>query len=129
MATTAALPTKKPSALGRARGSLSTQFSGTIGGHAFEPEYRFAPVVDGKHVRQWRFDFAFPGLLLAVEVEGGMFFGGRHGGARSVVRDLEKYTAAATLGWRVIKVTPQQVKTGRALEIIQSALGLREIDL
>lgn len=35
-------------------------------------EHRFHPA------RRWRFDFAWPELLFAVEVEGGIWTGGRH---------------------------------------------------
>ena len=37
-----------------------------------EREYIFAPP------RRWRFDFRWPGHMLAVEVEGGVYTNGRH---------------------------------------------------
>lgn len=111
----------------RAQDLLATQVRAL--GVAVETEYVFAPRVDGKPVRRWRFDLALVAPQLAVEVEGGLFFSGRHGGTRSVVRDLEKRAAAAVLGWRIIPVTPSQVRSGAALRWVKAALGLEEIDL
>ena len=91
------------------------------------PEYHFAPEVDGKPVRQWRFDLAWPAEQIAVELEGSLFTGGRHGGARSSIRDVEKYNAAALLGWRVIRTVPAMVKSGAALVLVEVALGHRGV--
>ena len=62
--------------------------------------------------RKWRFDFAFPDNMLAVEIEGG--YGGRHqrGGFKT---DMEKYNAAAKLGWRVLRYTTRMVTDGTAI--------------
>ena len=75
-----------------------------------EVEYLFAPDVDGKPLRRWRMDVAIPSRRQAVEIDGGMFRGGRHGGAPSAVRDLEKRQAAACMGWRVLTLTPGQAE-------------------
>ncbi len=66
-------------------------------------EYRFHPT------RKWRFDFAWPSLLLGLEVNGGAWIYGRHNRAASYLRDLQKYNAAAALGWRIFYLTPAQV--------------------
>jgi very-short-patch-repair endonuclease len=79
-------------------------------------EYRFAPP------RRWRFDLAWPERMLAVEVEGGVWVGGRHTRPAGYEKDCEKYSEAAVLGWRVIRVTTQMVKDGRALALIERAL-------
>ena len=92
-------------------------------------EYRFAPRVDGKPVRRWRFDCAWPDQLVALEIDGGVFAGGRHGGQRSVVRDLEKRAVAACLGWRVVPVTPSQVRSGIAVLFLRAALGQGAVPL
>ena len=41
-------------------------------------------------------------------------------------KDAEKQSAAAILGYRVIRCTPAQVNDGRALAWIKQALGLEE---
>ena len=86
-----------------------------------EREFRF-------HLtRKWRFDFAWPHLKLAVEVEGG--YGGRHqrGGFAT---DIEKYNSASKLGWTVLRYTTAMVKRGDAindvLEFLKSALNFLE---
>lgn len=77
------------------------------------PEFRFAPP------RRWRFDYAWPALMLAAEIEGGTWTGGRHVRGRGYERDCEKYNAAAVLGWRVLRVTTAMVRDGRALELLR----------
>ena len=64
--------------------------------------------------RKWRFDFAFPGEKIAVEVEGR----GRHQGFTGFQLDCEKYNAAAKLGWRVFRYTPAMVMRGDAINDI-----------
>jgi len=76
-------------------------------------EYRFAPP------RRWRFDLAWPDLMLAVEVEGGTWVGGRHTRPRGFESDAEKYNAAVMAGWRVLRVTSKMVRTGEAAWMIE----------
>lgn len=73
--------------------------------------------------RRWRFDFAFPDELLAVEIEGGHWSGGRHTRGTGFEKDCEKYSEGAAMGWRIIRVTTAQVKSGDALAWITKALG------
>lgn len=69
-------------------------------------EWRFHPV------RKWRFDYAFPKEMVAVEIDGGLFIGGRHSGGMGQKRDFEKLNAAAEMGWRVFHFTPgERLKT------------------
>jgi hypothetical protein len=79
-------------------------------------EHRFAPP------RRWRFDFAWPGHRVALEVEGGVWTGGRHVRGRGYERDCEKYSEAALRGWRVLRVTPAMLSDGRALAMLRRAL-------
>lgn len=81
-----------------------------------EREYRF------HKVRRWRFDFAFPDRMIAVEVEGGVWSRGRHTRPGGFEADCEKYNEAALLGWRIFRVTSAMVKDGRALDIVERAL-------
>jgi very-short-patch-repair endonuclease len=92
-------------------------------GIPFEREYRFHPT------RRWRSDFAvirdfaWRGPLL-IEIDGGAFVGGRHSRGTGVEADAEKQSAAAILGYRVIRATPRQVENGTALSWIKAALGI-----
>ena len=81
-----------------------------------EREYRFRPP------RRWRFDFAWPAQKLAVEVEGGIYRGGRHTSIAGFTGDCEKYNEAALDGWRVLRVTPAQVDSGAAIDWLRRAL-------
>jgi very-short-patch-repair endonuclease len=76
-------------------------------------EFRFDPN------RRWRFDFAWPHYRIAVEVEGGIWMGGRHNRPVGYAKDLEKYNKAAKDGWRVFRFTPQQFKNGEAGEFLE----------
>lgn len=80
-------------------------------------EYRF----DSE--RRWRFDFAWPNLLVAVEVEGGTRASGRHNRHAGFEADCEKYNHAVLAGWRVLRFTTEQVKSGWALNLIGELLG------
>lgn len=79
----------------------------------YEPEYRFHPE------RRWKFDHAWPHVKIALEIEGGAWINGRHTRGAGYIRDMEKYSEAAILGWRILRVTPQQVKNGQALELVR----------
>lgn len=90
---------------------------------AYEREYRFAAVLvgPGKGVRKrladsglrdWRFDFAFVEQKVAIEVNGGTWVSGRHNRASSIADDYRKLNAAASLGWRVLQFTTDQVSDG-----------------
>lgn len=79
-------------------------------------EHRFHPV------RRWRFDFAWPDVMLAVEVEGGVYANGRHSRGAGFTNDCEKYNEATLMGWRVLRVTAPQIKSGQAVEWLRQAL-------
>ena len=83
----------------------------------FEREFRFHPD------RKWRFDFAIHSHKLAVEVEGGVWLAGRHSRGSGYEKDCEKYNTATILGWRLIRVSPGQVKKGLAIRWIEAALS------
>jgi len=85
------------------------------------PEYRFAPP------RRWRFDQAWPGLMVAAEYEGMARRGGksRHTTITGYANDCEKYNESAILGWLVIRVTALHVQSGQAWEWIERTLRQR----
>lgn len=68
--------------------------------------------------RRWRFDFAWPKQMLAVEVEGGVWSNGRHTRPAGFLADIEKYNRATLLGWRVLRVTGEEIRGGSAVAII-----------
>jgi very-short-patch-repair endonuclease len=79
-------------------------------------EYRFHPV------RKWRFDYAIPEHLVALEVEGGVWIGGRHTSPKGFLGDMEKYNTATTMGWKVLRTTPDDLCTNKTLEMLKSAI-------
>jgi len=74
--------------------------------------------------RLWRFDFAWPDRMIAVEVDGGTWTGGRHVRPAGYQKDAEKLNAAALKGWTVLRYDRIQVKSGVALNEIEKALRL-----
>ncbi len=75
-----------------------------------QQEHRFHPV------RRWRFDFAWPDLMVAIEAEGGTWTRGRHTRGKGFEDDCEKYNAATASGWHVIRFTRGMVDDGRAFD-------------
>jgi len=68
--------------------------------------------------RKWRFDFAWPEYRIALEVDGSLWTKGRHSTGSGIIASMEKFNAAAVLGWRVLKFTPQQLMTTATLGTI-----------
>lgn len=69
--------------------------------------------------RNWRFDFAWPMVQVAVEIEGGAWSRGRHTRGKGFLEDMKKYNAAAEMGWRILRFAPNAVdyaQVKRALE-------------
>lgn len=87
-------------------------------------EYRFHAK------RKWRFDMDWKrhGRLVACEVEGGTWMktseghGKGHAHPVRYEQDCEKYSEAAIYGWAVIRVTPNMITDGRAIELLTRAL-------
>lgn len=82
-------------------------------------EFRFCPA------RKWRADWHFPPRIL-LEIEGGIWTGGRHTRGKGYSRDLEKYNEAALLGYTVLRVTPEQVNDGTAFALVKRAIDAAE---
>ena len=72
--------------------------------------------------RKWRFDYAFPAQKIALEVEGGVFTGGRHTRPRGFLGDIEKYNQATLLGWRLFRVTPASLLRSSTLDLLRQAI-------
>lgn len=81
--------------------------------------------------RNYRFDFAWPEKLLAVEVDGGRWLvrRGKDGvpipvGRHNHLEDYRKRNLAARLGWRMMSFMPEQIRSGEAVQEIRSCLVL-----
>lgn len=95
----------------------------------YQTEHRF------HEVRRWRFDFAWPDIKLAVEVEGGTFTNGRHSRGIGMRKDMEKYNTAQEMGWRVLRYDGELIKTGiasaqieRMIHMLRGAAETRKSD-
>lgn len=80
-------------------------------------EYRFYKP------RRWRFDYALPLYKIAVEVEGGVWTGGRHVRPQGFLGDIQKYNTAALLGWRVFRVTPDKLASVHTMQLLKCAIS------
>lgn len=128
-ATQRALARKAPkTAAGRAKAAgkgLSTPevFLGALRARGLpqpHQEYRFA------HPRQFRADFCWPSEGIIVEQEGGVFTRQAHGSITGILRDIEKYNLAATLGYRVLRVIPADLCSDAFLDTLTAALAWRQ---
>ncbi len=72
--------------------------------------------------RKWRFDYAILSHKIALEVEGGVWTNGRHTRPKGFLGDVEKYNAAALLGWRVFRVTPDDLHRMKTLDLLRHAI-------
>lgn len=86
-------------------------------------EYKFHPE------RKWRFDFAIPALKLGIEIEGGIWRGrgwgsktannpgGAHSHPTNILRDIEKQNAATMLGWRLLRLSENEIRSGESIRM------------
>jgi hypothetical protein len=79
-------------------------------------EFRFFPE------RRWRFDFAWPAQRVYLEVQGGVWIGGRHTRGAALLKEWEKLNTAAELGWRPLFCQPKDLFTVKLCGLIKRAL-------
>ncbi len=79
-------------------------------------EHKFHPK------RKWRFDYAIPEYKIALEVEGGVWTGGRHIRAQGFLGDMEKYNTATLMGWRVFRTTPDDLYKMATINLLRQAI-------
>lgn len=79
-------------------------------------EYRFFPE------RRWRFDYAIPSEKIAIEVEGGVYTQGRHTRPLGFLGDMEKYNTATSLGWKLLRVTPNTLLSRTTLDLVRETV-------
>jgi hypothetical protein len=81
-------------------------------------EYLFAKSIK----RHWRNDFCFVSERLIIEIEGGVYTGGRHVTGKGFEDDAVKYNTAVLMNYRVLRFSSGQVYSGYALQTVVSAL-------
>ena len=81
-----------------------------------DKEYRFHPV------RKFRFDFCWPEKLVAVEIDGATWTGGRHTRGNGYENDCYKMALAISLGWSVYRFTTGMVEDGTAIRFVAEHL-------
>lgn len=69
-------------------------------------------------LRDWRFDFAWPDLKVAVEVDGGIWSRGRHVRGSGYADGCRKKNFATSLGWSVFTFTPSMIENGEAISLL-----------
>ena len=79
----------------------------------FEQEFQF------HSIRKWRADFYIKNTKLLIEVEGGIWSGGRHTRGKGYLGDMEKYNAATMMGFQVLRFSTEQVTSGFAIKQIE----------
>jgi very-short-patch-repair endonuclease len=84
-----------------------------LSGPELVAEHRFHPE------RRWRLDFAHLVTKTAIEINGGVWSGGRHVRGAGYLRDREKVNAAQMLGWRVFELGTGQVTVDNVERIIR----------
>jgi hypothetical protein len=85
------------------------------GGPALTKEYKFSAA------RRWRLDYyiesASGSKRFGIELEGGLYSGGRHSRPAGYRGDIEKYNAAAMAGITVLRLGTGQVDAAHVAEI------------
>ena len=81
-------------------------------------EFKFHPV------RKWRFDYFIPvgDAGIAIEIDGGIWIGGRHTSPQGFVKDMEKFNNASSMGYYVFKFTPSNKKSKEQLDLVNILL-------
>lgn len=79
-------------------------------------EHKFHPT------RKWRFDYCWVQHKIALEVEGGVFTGGRHTRGSGFMGDMEKYNNGALLGYRIIRTTPSLLLSKENIDLIKQMI-------
>lgn len=83
-------------------------------------EYPFAT----ECLRNWRLDFAWVDLRMAVEIEGGTKGFGRHNQPAGFEEDCLKYNEGTIRGWRIIRLTSDMVTDGRGIDVVKRAVKM-----
>ena len=85
-------------------------------GIRFEREVYLAPG------RRFKTDFLVADL--AIEIDGGIWTGGRHSRGYGIIGDCEKMNILTLQGYRHLRFTTQMVERGDAINVIRKALSV-----
>jgi very-short-patch-repair endonuclease len=77
------------------------------------------------YFHRWRFDFAWPKLKVAVEIDGGTFTGGNHVRGVGYQRDCKKNNKAQLEGWVVMRADREMVAGHEFGEDVRRMLLIR----
>ena len=77
-------------------------------------------------MRKWRLDFAIIDLKIGIEIEGGVWSCGAHTRGKGFIEDMEKYNAAVTLGWVILRFTPQDLNKITTFETVKKVVELKK---
>ncbi len=72
--------------------------------------------------RKWRFDVCWPVQKVALEVDGGIWVGGRHNRGAAMKAQWEKENTAVCMGWRILKVEPKDMCMLSTVEMLRRVL-------
>lgn len=88
-----------------------------------ERQYKFHPT------RKWKLDFAWIDRKIGVELDGGLFAGGRHNRGAAIELTHEKLNEAVRLGWQIYVFGPKAcyakkrtMQSSKALEFLWKVL-------
>ena len=76
-------------------------------------------------IRKFAWDFCWPAERLALEVDGGTWMTkGAHSSGKGIERDALKQAIAAIHGYRTLRATTDQVRSGVAAQWVELARGV-----
>lgn len=84
--------------------------------------YRLPQPVREYKFQQWRFDFAWPVLKIAVEIDGGTFAGGDHVRGKGYQRDCMKNNAAQIAGWSVLRADREMTGSNEFAVVVKTMI-------
>lgn len=93
---------------------IHTQFTDWLScnGIAFVREYKFCKQ------RKWKNDYFLPDLNLAIEVEGGVWSGGRHVRGQGYLNDMEKYNALTMADIKLLRIDTDRLNSSYFKQLI-----------
>jgi hypothetical protein len=77
----------------------------TLNKIAFVKEYKFCKE------RKWKIDYYLPDLNAAIEVEGGVWSGGRHINPKGFLNDIDKYNAITMAQIQLLRIDTDRLNS------------------